>query len=132
MGHSIKGAAKPLSCYRIEAIAALIETAANPKNNVGGASVERWEELGVLFEEYSACVFCLWSEIQSPGSATPIAVAQVETTPTNTIIANIDWNGALQKTGNDKNFLAEVQLRLLLRDSLTITIFETTLRFSWT
>jgi hypothetical protein len=110
VGHSIKGAAKPLSCHRIEAIAALIESAANPVNNPGGPKPERWDELSQLCEEYSACVFCLWSEIQSPGSAAPLPVASPESPPTNTIIANIDWEGALEKTGNDKKFLAEVRM----------------------
>lgn len=114
VGHSIKGAAKPLSCHRIEAVAALIETAANPNNNPGGASAERWDELAQLCEEYSSCVFCLWSEIQSPGSATPLPGAAPESPASNTIIANIDWDGALEKTGNDKKFLAEVTSTTLL------------------
>lgn len=105
VGHSIKGAAKPLKCYRIETIATLIETSANPNNNPGGATSAKWSELSALCEEYSACVFCLWSEIQSPGSAN---LPSTESNAKNTIIANIDWEGALEKTGNDKNFLSEV------------------------
>lgn len=113
VGHSIKGAAKPLSCHRIEAVAALIEAAATPSNNPGGPSAKRWDELSILCEEYSACVFCLWSEIQSPGSAAPVPIESPDAPPTNTIIANIDWEGALEKTGNDKSFLAEVLIDVI-------------------
>ena len=120
VGHSIKGAARPLSCHRIEAVAALIESAANPNNNPGGATAERWDELAQLCEEYSSCVFCLWSEIQSPGSATPLPGAAPESPASNTIIANIDWDGALEKTGNDKKFLAEVIYLNITTTSLLI------------
>jgi hypothetical protein len=54
-------------------------------------------------------VFCLWSEIQSPGSANA-SNNTAGAKGSNTIIANIDWEGALEKTGNDKKFLQEVIL----------------------